>query len=279
MSTSYKSSENKKIKVKGQSFVYREVGPKGGIPIIMLHHLTAVLDDWDPTIIDGLAKNHHVIAFDNAGVGSSEGKTPDSVAEMAKDAEAFIDSLGLKKVDLLGYSLGGFIAQVIAENRPELVRRLILAGTGPSGGEGISNIGAVLQNSFQKAETEQKHPKHFLFFSPSQTSQKAADAFLERLEERTADLDGAVSNETIQAQVTAITVWGSSPQASRATVIKQPALVVNGDEDIMVPTINSVSLFEKLPNAKLSIFPDAGHGAIFQYNNEFVGQVLRFLEN
>ena len=279
MSTSYKSSENKKIKVKGQSFVYREVGPKGGIPIIMLHHLTAVLDDWDPTIIDGLAKNHHVIAFDNAGVGSSEGKTPDSVAEMAKDAEAFIDSLGLKKVDLLGYSLGGFIAQVIAENRPELVRRLILAGTGPSGGEGISNIGAVLQNSFQKAETEQKHPKHFLFFSPSQTSQKAADAFLERLEERTADLDGAVSNETIQAQVKAITVWGSSPEASKTTVIKQPALVVNGDEDIMVPTINSVSLFEKLPNAKLSIFPDAGHGAIFQYNNEFVEQVLRFLEN
>ena len=277
MNSPYKNAENKKIEVKGRSFVYREVGPRGGIPVIMLHHLTAVLDDWDPAIIDGFSKTRHVIAFDNAGVGGSEGKTPDSVAEMAKDAEAFIDSLGLEKVDLFGYSLGGFVAQVIAQERPALVRKMILAGTSPTGGEGISKMGEVLKNALQRAQKEQKHPKHFLFFSPSEASQKAANGFLARLSERKDNLDKPVSNETVTAQVVAITKWGMLDSTSLASVT-QPTLVVNGDEDVMAPITGSVALFKKLPNAKLSIFPDAGHGGIFQYRQEFVQQARDFLE-
>lgn len=277
MTTTFNAASTKTINVHGTSFAYREIGREGGIPVVFLHHLTAVLDDWDPAIADGLAKNHRVIVFDNRGVGGSGGKTPDDVADMAKDAIAFIDALKFTKVDLLGYSLGGFIAQVIAQERPDLVRRIILAGTGPAGGEGISSVGPVLQDAIAKAAAQNKHPKHFLFFRPSKTSQTAADAFLNRLNERKEDRDAAVTNETIHAQVAAITKWGMAAEGS-LTAIKQPVLVVNGDNDIMVPTINSEKLAGKLPNAELSIFPDAGHGAIFQYHVEFIGQALRFLQ-
>jgi pimeloyl-ACP methyl ester carboxylesterase len=257
--------------------VYREIGNKSGIPVVFLHHLTAVLEDWDPAIADGLAKSRPVIVFDNRGVGGSGGRTPDNVADMAMDAIAFIDALGLAKVDLFGFSLGGFIAQIIAQERPDLVRRIILAGTAPAGGEGIINVGAVLQDAIAKAGAENKHPKHLLFFRPSKNSQKAADAFLSRLSERKQDRDAAVTNEAIHAQVVAITKWGMAPASSLCS-IRQPVLVVNGDNDIMVPTINSVELARNLPNAELSIFPDAGHGAIFQYHDMFIEQALRFLQ-
>ena len=210
MSTTFNTAATKTIDVNGTSFVYREIGDKTGVPIVFLHHLTAVLEDWDPAVVDGLAKSHPVIIFDNRGVGGSGGKTPDDVAQMAKDAIAFIDALGLAKVDLFGFSLGGFVAQVIAQERPNLVRRIILAGTAPAGGEGLSNMGAVLQEAFAKAGAENKHPKQFLFFRPSKDSQKAADAFLTRLNERKENRDKAVTNETIHAQVTAITK-GASP--------------------------------------------------------------------
>jgi pimeloyl-ACP methyl ester carboxylesterase len=196
---------------------------------------------------------------------------------MAHDAEAFIDALGLKKVDLFGYSLGGFVAQVIAQERPALVRKIILAGTGPAGGTGIAKIGEVLQSAMQRSAAEKKHPKHFLFFTPSAFSQKSADEFLTRLSQRTTDKDAAVSNEAIQAQAVAITKWGKSA-ANDLKAITQPVLVANGDEDIMFPTVNSFELFQKLPNAKLSIFPDASHGGIFQYHSEFVRQAVTFLD-
>jgi len=277
MSTTFNAASTKRVNVHDTNFAYRDIGQERGIPVLFLHHLTAVLDDWDPAIADGLAKNHRVIVFDNSGVGGSRGKTPDDVADMAKDAMAFVDALEFTKVDLLGYSLGGFIAQVIAQERPDLVRRIILAGTGPAGGEGISSVGPVLQDAMTRAAAQNKHPKHFLFFRPSKNSQAAADAFLNRLNERKEDRDAAVTNETIHAQVAAITKWGMAAEGS-LTAIKQPVLVVNGDNDIMVPTINSVELAGKLPNAELSIFPDAGHGAIFQYHNVFVEQALRFLQ-
>jgi pimeloyl-ACP methyl ester carboxylesterase len=278
MTTTFNAATTKTVSVNGTNFVYREIGDKSGVPVVFLHHLTAVLEDWDPAIADGLAKSHPVIAFDNRGVGGSEGKTPDTVADMAKDAIAFIDALGLAKVDLFGFSLGGFIAQVVAQERPDLVRRIILAGTAPAGGEGIVNVGAVLQDAIAKAAAENKHPKHLLFFRPSKDSQKAADAFLSRLSERKEDRDAAVTNEAIHAQVTAITKWGMAATGSLGT-IRQPVLVVNGDNDIMAPTINSVELTRKPPNAELSIFPDAGHGAIFQYHDVFVDQALRFLQD
>jgi pimeloyl-ACP methyl ester carboxylesterase len=263
--------------VNGLAFVYRELGLTTGVPVIFLHHITAGLDDWDPGIVDGIAENHHVIAFDNRGVGSSEGQTPDDVTAMAHDAESFIAALGLNKVDLFGYSLGGFVAQVVAQERPALVRKVILAGSGPAGGTGIAKIGEVLQEAMRRSSAEKKHPKNFLFYTSSSSSQRSAEEFLTRLSERTTDKDAAVSNETIQAQAVAITKWGLSP-ANDLKAITHPVLVANGDEDIMFPTVNSFELFQRLPNAKLSIFPDASHGGIFQYHQEFVRQAVTFLD-
>src|SRR6202163_4263423 len=150
MSMTFENATTKSVDVNGTNFVFREIGKKGGVPVVFLHHLTAVLDDWDPRVVDGLAAKHPVIVFDNRGVGGSGGSTPKTVEEMARDAVAFIGALGFSKVDLLGFSLGGFVSQVIAQQQPGLVRKIILAGTGP-GGDGIVNVGAVLQDAFGKA--------------------------------------------------------------------------------------------------------------------------------
>jgi pimeloyl-ACP methyl ester carboxylesterase len=276
MSSTFKDATTKSVDVNGTNFVYREIGEKGGIPVVFLHHLTAVLDDWDPRVVDGLAARHHVVAFDNRGVGASGGSTPTTVEAMARDAVAFIGALGFSKVDLLGFSLGGFVSQVIAQQHPDLVRRIILAGTGPAGGEGIANVGAVLQDAFGKAGAT-KNPKQFLFFTQTSNGQAAADDFLRRLKERTGDLDTPVSNETVQAQLAAIQAWGHSEDKALGTV-QHPVLVASGDDDVMVPTLNSFELARRLPNAELSIFPDAGHGGIFQYHAVFVQQALAFLQ-
>ncbi|MFZ6648610.1 alpha/beta fold hydrolase [Undibacterium sp. TJN25] len=270
------NAPTKTINVNGTSFTYREAGEKAGVPLVLFHHLTAVLDDWDPRVVDGLAAEHHVIVFNNRGVGASGGSTPMTVEEMANDAIAFIRALELSQVDLLGFSLGGFIAQVVAQEQPDLVRKIIIAGSGPAGGEGISNMGAVLQEAVAKAGASGKHPKHFLFFSQTSNGQAAADAFLARLSERQNDRDMPISNATIHAQLTAIYTWGQGDSA-RLSEIHHPVLVVNGDHDVMAPTINSFVLAQRLSNAQLTIFPDAGHGGIFQYHSVFVQQALDFL--
>jgi pimeloyl-ACP methyl ester carboxylesterase len=272
----FENAPTKSIDVNGTSFVYRELGDKSGVPVLLLHHLTAVLDDWDPRVVDGLATEHHVIAFDNRGVGGSGGVTPATVDDMARDALRFIRALGLSKVDLLGFSLGGFVAQAIVQQEPDRVRKIIIAGAGPAGGEGIANAGAVLQDAIAKAGGSGKHPKHFLFFSQTSSGQAAANAFLARLKERKEDRDAPVSNETIQAQVMAIQAWGLG-DASGLGAVQHPVLVANGDNDIMVPTINSFELARRLPNAQLTVFPDAGHGGIFQYHAVFVQEALGFL--
>jgi pimeloyl-ACP methyl ester carboxylesterase len=276
MSMTFENAATKTVDVDGTNFVFREMGKPGGVPVVLLHHLTAVLEDWDPRVVDGLAAKHHVIAFDNRGVGGSGGSTPKAVEEMARDAVAFIGALGFSKVDLLGFSLGGFVSQVIAQQQPGLVRKIILAGTGPAGGEGIVNVSAVLQDAFGKAGAT-KHPKQFLFFTQTTNGQTAAGDFLRRLKERTNDLDAPVSNETVQAQLAAIQAWGQGDAATLGTV-QHPVLVVNGDNDVMVPSFNSFELARRLPNAQLSIFPDAGHGGIFQYHAAFVQQALAFLQ-
>ena len=277
MSTTIENAATKSVDVNGTKFVYRELGKKGGVPVVLLHHLTAVLDDWDPRVVDGLAAAHHVIAFDNRGVGGSGGSTPKTVEEMARDAVAFIGALGFGKVDLFGFSLGGFVSQVIAQQQPGLVRKIILAGTGPAGGEGIVNVGAVLQDAFGKAGAANKHPKQFLFFTQTSNGQSAADDFLRRLKERTGDLDTPVSNETVQAQIAAIQAWGLG-DATALGKVQHPVLVANGDHDVMVPSFNSFELARRLPNAQLSIFPDAGHGGIFQHHAAFVQEALTFLQ-
>src|SRR3954465_11749682 len=238
MSMTFENATTKSVDVNGTSFVYREIGKKGGVPVVFLHHLTAVLDDWDPRVADGLGTKHHVIVFDNRGVGGSGGSTPKTVEEMARDAVAFIGALGFSKVDLLGFSLGGFVSQVIAQQQPGLVRKIILAGTGPAGGDGTTNTNAVLKDAFGKAGATNKHPKHYLFFTQTSNGQTAADDFLQRLKERTTDLDAPVSNETVEAQLAAIRAWGQGDAKTPGTV-QHPVLVVNGDDDVMVPSFNS----------------------------------------
>jgi pimeloyl-ACP methyl ester carboxylesterase len=278
MHPSFENAPTRIAEAGGVRFAYRELGASTGVPLVLLHHLTAVLDDWDPAVVDGLAANRRVILFDNRGVGGSSGTTPTTIHAMARDALSFIEALGLTSVDLMGFSMGGFISQLIAEGRTHLVRRVILAGTGPAGGEGISRIRTVLAEAIQKAREQRRHPKHILFFSQSREGQIAADAFLKRLEARTRDRDAAVSNESIEAHLVAIDRWSAEPGSQRPLAgLKQPVLIVNGDNDIMVPTSNSIALFAALPNAELSIFPNAGHGGIFQYHREFVEQAHRFL--
>ena len=279
MPETFETAPTRSVDVNDTSFVCREIGDQAGTPVVFLHHLTAVLDDWDPKIVDAVASEHKVIIFDNRGVGASGGTTPDNVDDMATDAVAFLAALGLSKVDLFGFSMGGFIAQVIAQKHPQLVRRLILAGTSAQGGEGIRDMGAVLQQAVARAAAENKHPKQHLFFTASDAGQRAAAEFLQRLDARKQDRDTPATNETIVAHVTAITKWGMSPSPASLAGILQPTLVVNGDADVMAPSVNTIELAHKIPGAKLSIFPDAGHGAIFQYHHAFAEQALAFLQD
>ena len=276
MTNTFQTAPTKSISVNGASFVYREFGKRGGIPLVFLHHLTAVLEDWDPRLLDGLAATHHVVIFDNRGVGASTGLTPISVQDMADDAISFIAALGFNKVNLFGFSLGGFVAQAIVHRNPDLVERLVLTGTGPAGGEGIERVASVLQDALVKAKASGKHPKHFLFFAQNGDGQKACDDFLARLNQRIEDRDSAVSDETIVAQLAAIHSWGTGPETS-LEMVRHPVLVANGDDDVMVPTVNTVELARRLPNSRLSIFPSAGHGGVFEHH-AFIGQTLAFLE-
>ncbi|MEV4602109.1 alpha/beta hydrolase [Amycolatopsis sp. NPDC049253] len=268
------------VNVDGTPFAYRELGTGAGVPLVLLHHVTAVLDDWDPALIDSLAAERRVILVDLRGVGRSGGVTPDTFEAMATDTVAFLDALGLDTVDLLGYSLGGIVAQVVARQAPDRVRRIVLAATTPAGGEGPAVTGTLLQEAFQKASEQGKHPKHFLFFEPSSAGQDAANAFLARLDQRTPeDRDTPISDEAVGAQLTALAAWGQSTTDAGLAEITQPVLVVNGDHDAMWPTPGTLDLARQLPNAKLAIYPDSGHGGIFQYHDIFARQVLDFLNN
>src|SRR3954470_1120573 len=280
MSSTNKEAVTKTVEVEGTAFAYREVGPTTGVPVVFLHHFTAVLDDWDPAVVDGIAAERRVILVDLRGVGGSGGTAPDSVEAMASDAIAFLQALGVNEVDLLGYSLGGMVAQVVLQQPPDLVRRAILAGTAPAGDQGPAATGAVLQAAMEKAGAQGKHPKHYLFFSPTATSQAAADAFLARLDERTgADRDTPITNETIGAQLTALAKWEQGSSPAGLMDVDKPVLVVNGDDDTMLPTISSFHLAQLLPDVQLGIYPDSGHGGIFQHHDLFVAQALDFLRD
>jgi pimeloyl-ACP methyl ester carboxylesterase len=274
---SYQDAPTRTITAGGVSFAYRELGPATGVPVIFLTHLAAVLDNWDPRVVDGIAAAHRVITFDNRGVGASAGSTPDTIAAMATDAVTFIRALGLNKVDLLGFSMGGMIAQVIAQDQPEFVRRLILAGTGPAGGEGIKNVTRVSNLDTIRGLLTFTDPKQFLFFTRTPTGRRAGKEFLARLKERAQNRDKAISLRSYAAQLKAIHRWGLQ-QPSDLSVIGQPVLVANGDSDKMVPTKNSADLARRLPNSQLVTYPDAGHGGIFQYHAQFVQKALEFFD-
>jgi pimeloyl-ACP methyl ester carboxylesterase len=266
------------IDANGIRFAYRRVGVEAGVPLVFLQHFTGTMDNWDPSVVDGFAGERPVVLFDNAGVSRSSGATPNTVRAMADDTVAFIEALGLTQVDLLGFSLGGFVAQVVAAEHPGLVRRIILAGTGPEGGEGIQNIGSVVERGLRESPEQ---PRLYLFFERSERSQRAGRAFIERQAVRTDDRDPDISAETYNAQLAAIVAWGTSQTGGAATRlgrITQPVLVVNGKTDVMVPTSNSYALFQGLPDATVILYQDSGHGALFQYAEEFVREGLRFLE-
>lgn len=278
-SSSYKDAPTRSVSVNGVDFVFRRLGPEGdGVPLILLHHLTAVLDDWDPRVVDGLAARRQVIAFDNRGVGVSGGSTPDTIEAMARDAVLFIRALGFEQVDLLGLSMGGFIAQVIAAEEPQLVRRVVLAGTGPAGGQGIDKVTALTLRAVLKGFLTRKDPKQFLFFTDTEHGRREARAFLERLKERTSDRDRAISLTSFRAQLKAIHRWGLQAPADLSRV-RQPVLVADGENDRMVPSENTLDLAARLPRGELvPLYPNAGHGGIFQFPNEFVARALSFLE-
>lgn len=278
VNSSYTDTPTKTIDVGGVTFAYRQHGPGSGTPVIFLNHLAGVLDNWDPRVVDGIATKHRVITFDNRGVGASKGRTPRSVAEMARDAVAFIRALGDDQVDLLGFSLGGFTAQVIAQEEPQLVRKLILAGTGPAGGAGIDKVTPITLLDTLKATLTFKDPKEYLFFTRTANGKAKARQFVNRLKERTDNRDNSISVTAFRNQLKAIRSWGRQ-RPSDLAVIEQPALVANGDHDRMVPSSNSADLARRLPNAQLTLYPDAGHGGIFQYHQEFVSEALRFLES
>jgi pimeloyl-ACP methyl ester carboxylesterase len=276
VTTTHQNAPTRTVDIDGVKFAYRQLGPDRGTPVIFLNHLGAVLDNWDPRVVDGIAARHRVITFDNRGVGATQGRTPRTVAAMAQDAVAFIRALGYDQVDLVGFSLGGFIAQVITQDEPRLVRKLVLAGTGPAGGEGIDRVTPVTLLDSVKAVLTFKDPKEYLFFTRTPKGKAAARQFVNRLKERTVDRDKPISVTAFRNQLKAIHRWGTQKPADLA-VIRQPVLVANGDHDRMVPSDNSTDLARRLPDARLKVYPDAGHGGIFQYHDEFVDEALTFL--
>ena len=276
-SIAWKNAPTKSVDVGGTKFVYRELGLDTGVPVIFLNHLAAELDRWDPRVVDGIATRRRVIVFDNRGIGASEGKTPTSVEAMARDAVAFIRALGFAQVDLLGFSLGGFISQVIAQEEPQLVRKIILAGTGPAGGTGIDKVTSVTIRDMVKAGLTFRHPEYYLFFTETPNGRNAARDFLARLKERTENRVKPVSILAFRAQLKAIHAWGRQRPADLSR-IHHPVLVANGDHDKMVPSSNSVDMARRLPNAEVVLYEDAGHGGVFQYHQAFVKKALEFLE-
>ena len=276
-SETYIHAPNKSIRTaNGINYVYLELGEKIGIPIVFFTHLSANLDNWDPRIIDGIAKQHWVITFDNTGVGLSSGQVPGTIKEMAEDAIDFIKALGFKQIDILSFSMGGMIAQELLELEPTLIRKVILTGTGPRGGKGIENVTKISNQDLVWAIFTLKDVKTYLFFTRTLNGKRKAKEFLARIKERKHNRDKMISLKGYLTQLKAINRWGKSTPADLSK-IKQPILVVNGEADRMVPTENSYDLVQRLPNSKLVIYKDAGHGAIFQYHEEFTKEVLAFL--
>ena len=259
----------------GIDFAYRQVGNRGDKPLVLCNYFAANMDDWDPLIVDGLAAGREVITFDFPGIGRSTGSAPETVAELAHDCVGFLHALGLMTVDFLGFSLGGMVAQQIASSNPEMVRRMILCGTGPRGGEKMT----FTELSIDDLDDPVALILHALF-TPSDASQAAGDAYLDRLNRREADRDAAVTPTAAAAQLHAIREWGEIPTTDRYAMlatIKQPTLIVHGVKDVVVDSVNAAILAENLANATLLMLPDASHGAQSQHPDVFLANARLFL--
>lgn len=272
----YKDAPTLKLEAGGVTYAYRELGPNVGIPVVFFVHLAANLDNWDPRIIDPIARGRHVITFDNRGVGGSSGAVPDTIEAMADDAVTFIRALGFDKVDIFAFSLGGMVAQALVVKYPNLVRKLVLTGTGPAGGKDMDKVAGVTYYDILRAILTRSDPKEFLFFKRNATGKPAARAFVNRLKERTRDRDEPVSLKAFQTQLKAIKTWGRSPAVDLSAII-QPTLIANGDNDRMVPSVLSTDLHHRIKGSELVIYPDSGHGGIFQFHEKFAPRAVQFL--
>jgi pimeloyl-ACP methyl ester carboxylesterase len=263
----------------GVDYAYRDTGGgEVGVPLVLLQHFRGNLDNWDPALIDALAQTRRVVTFDNAGVGGSTGTTPGTIEQMARDAIAFISAMGLSQADLLGFSIGSFVAQQIALARPTIVRRLILASSAPKGAAAMHGwapevIGAI--------GTPQTSPEAYLdvFFTQSAASRQAGQQVLRRMYGRTEDRDKATTWATREAQYDAVCTWGIPDHAllQRVSALDMPVLVANGDSDPMILPHYSYLLAGLIPHAQVKIYPDSAHGFLFQHHAEFAADVNTFL--
>lgn len=274
--TSYAEAPSRTVTAGGTTYAYRELGPKGGVPVVFFVHLAATLDNWDPRIIDPIAKTRHVIAFDNKGVGASSGSVPGTIEESADDAYTFITALGFNKIDVFSFSMGGMIAQDLVLKHPQLVRRLVLTGTGPRGGKDIDKVAGVTYWDMLRATLTLSDPKEFLFFNRDAVGKRAGKEFVNRLKERTTDRDKDIKISALLTQLKAIKAYGRS-KPSDLSKITQPTLIANGDHDRMVPTLLSEDLHRRIAGSELIIYPNSGHGGIFQYYEQFAPSAAAFL--
>ena len=276
--STYEAVRTAFIDVNGVSIAYRSIGPASAVPLLCLQHFTGNMDGWDPAVINGLSGNRQVILFDNTGVGESGGYTPDTVAAMAQDTIDFLDALGLRKVDLLGFSLGGFISQLIMNEKPEIVRKAILVGTCQQGGDGISVFREFVGGA---AGLEGADLYFYFFFEDTLTSRSLGYALLKRFQQRDPNWHPGYTAQTMEAQTRAILGWGNVPHPTvpLLTKIRHPVLIVNGSNDHMFATANSYTMFQQLPNAILALYPDSAHGSFFQYPGLFNSHANWFLDN
>lgn len=278
MSVTYTEASTKQVGAgNGVDYSFREVGD-GPVPLVLLQHFRGNLDNWDPALVDALAAHRRVVAFDNTGVGSSSGSTPSTVAQMARDALAFFDAMDFQQVDVLGFSIGSFVAQEIALIRPDVVRRLILASSAPKGAAAMHGWAPEVIAAVGSPKTA---PDKFLdvFFARSATSRQAGEQALRRITARSVDRDQATTWETRQAQYDAVCAWGipDSGLLDRVSAIDVPVFVSNGDADPMILPHYTHLLAGLIPQAQVKIYPDSAHGFLFQHHTEFAADVEAFL--